>query len=149
MKVLVLYDSQFGNTERLAQAMATALEGSHDVELRKLGVGGLELAGFDLVLVGGPTQGHGPSLPLELALRLASRRSASAVRVATFDTRFRMARIRTGSAAAWGAKKLKRRGARLVVPPESFFVTRTKVPALEPGELERAAVWATTVTAGV
>lgn len=39
MKVLVAYDSKFGNTERLAQVMAENLETSNDVHLSRLGEG--------------------------------------------------------------------------------------------------------------
>ena len=58
----------------------------------------------------------------------------------------------SGSAAARIESRLKRAGARLVVPPESFFMERDVPPQgekrrhemerLEPGEEERAAEWA-------
>ena len=92
-----------------------------------------DLAGVDLLLVGGPTHAHGASAPLKEALRALPRGSLAGMRAATFDTRFRMSRLLTGSAAAAAASLLRRAGARTVAPPESFFVTRVTPPTLEAG----------------
>ncbi len=72
--------------------------------------------------------------------------------MAAFDTRYRMSQFLCGSAAARIANRLKKVGARLVVPPESFFIGRDVPPKgekrrhemerLEPGEEERTAEWA-------
>jgi hypothetical protein len=40
---------------------------------------------------------------------------------------------------------LKRTGAHIVAPPESFFVTREDPPTLIPGEIDRAKTWVRTV----
>jgi len=64
---------------------------------------------------------------------------------AAVDTRLRGSRMLTGSAGSGVARKLRRAGARLIVPAESFFVrsrASSEQPELEPGELERAATWA-------
>ena len=66
-------------------------------------------------------------------------------RVATFDTRFQMPRLLTGSAAASASKVLKHAGAHIVAPPESFFVSREDPPTLIPGEIDRAKTWVRTV----
>src|SRR5690348_14874906 len=69
-----------------------------------------------------------------------------------FLARYRMSQLLTGSAAARIASHLKKAGARLVVPPESFFMERDVPPqgekrrhemeGLEPGEEGRATEWA-------
>jgi hypothetical protein len=74
------------------------------------------------------------------------------VPVAAFDTRYRMSRFLTGSAAERISSRLKKAGAQLVVPPESFFMERDVPPPgekrrhemerLEPGEEERGSEWA-------
>ena len=79
-------------------------------------------------------------------------RSLKGVAAAAFDTRYHMAAFLAGSAAARIARLLKKTGANLVLPPESFFIERDEPPSghkrrheleqLEPGELERAAGWA-------
>ena len=145
MKVLVSYDSKFGNTEKLALAMADALSPANNVRLQRVDDGALDLSAFDLVLIGGPTHAHGASAPLKAALSALPAKSTEGVRVATFDTRFRMTRILTGSAAGVAGKLLKDTGASVIEPSESFFVTRGANVTLEPGEIERAVAWAATL----
>jgi hypothetical protein len=67
--------------------------------------------------------------------------------VATFDTRLRWPRWLAGSAAQDLAHRLRHADARVIVPPESFFVT--KEPLLELGEIERAQQWAVTLSTAV
>jgi flavodoxin len=145
MNVVILCDSKFGNTKRLAESMVAGLRETHDVTLRTADEGLGPVAGVDFVLVGGPTHAHGASRPLKDALSAIPAGSLKAARVATFDTRIQMARILTGSAAASASKVLKRTGAEFVAPPESFFVTRDDPPVLEPGEIDRATSWARAV----
>ena len=138
MNALIVYDSRFGNTERIARAIAEALE------CRSVGVGDVapaDVEGVDLLLVGGPTQVHGVSPALRAFLAGLPAHALQDVPAAAFDTRFPKARALTGSAAAGLARRLGRKGARLVAPPESFFVTDMEGPLVE-GELERAAGWA-------
>jgi flavodoxin len=145
MNVLILCDSKFGNTKRLAESMVAALGDKHDVTLRGAEEGLGPVASVDVLLVGGPTHAHGASQPLKRALADLPAGSLKTARAATFDTRIRMARILTGSAAESASKTLKRAGAAIVVPPESFFVSREDPPTLDPGEIERAKAWAQAV----
>ena len=142
MHVVIVCDSKFGNTAQVARAAQTALAAGNTVDLRSATEGIGDLTGVDLLLVGGPTHAHGASAALKEALRALPRGSLAGMRAATFDTRFRMSRLLTGSAAAAAASLLRRAGARTVAPPESFFVTRGTPPTLETGELERVAAWA-------
>ncbi len=61
--------------------------------------------------------------------------------MAAFDTRFRWPELLSGTAARGIAKRLERKGARLIAEPESFFVEHKDGPLTE-GELGRAASWA-------
>ena len=67
--------------------------------------------------------------------------SCAGLFVAAFDMRYRMPRWKSGSAALAIARKLRRKGASLLLPPESFFVAAREGP-FEDGELEHAASWA-------
>jgi len=145
VRVLVTFDSKFGNTERLARAMAEALKEAHEVTVRRVADGPLVLDGYDLAFVGGPTHGRGLSAPLKTALDLLPAEPVPGLRVALFDTRFRLNRLLTGSAAAAGSRLARNRGLVVCSPGESFFVTKTGEPALEEGELERAVRWAVTL----
>jgi hypothetical protein len=98
-------------------------------------------AGTDLVIVGSPTEGRRMLETVATGVNRLNPGALRGVAAAAFDTRLRGPRWLWGSAAARIADGLKRAGARVVVPPEGFFVDMT--PRLLPGELTRAAEWAT------
>ena len=142
MKALVIYDSKFGNTEQVTQAIADTLGEEGMVQLISVDeADALELEGVDLLVLGGPTQRHGLSPAVRAWLELIPRGVMRGLFVAAFDTRYRMPRWKSGSAALAIARKLRRKGASLLLPAESFFVVGREGP-LEDGELERAARWA-------
>lgn len=64
--------------------------------------------------------------------------------IACFDTRLDEPQWVTGSAAEHMTRKLRKRGASHLFPPQSFLVKGRPGP-LEDGELERAAHWAATL----
>lgn len=150
MQTLIVYDSQFGNTGQIAHVIAERLGSTRLIRADEAGV----LAHFDcdLLIVAGPTQRQKMSPTLRAWFERLPRRVLKDVPAATFDTRYRMSRLVSGSAATRIASQLKRKGARLVVPPESFFMERDVPPRgekrrhemerLEPGEELRAVDWA-------
>jgi flavodoxin I len=150
MNVLIVYDSQFGNTEQIARAIAERLGSARLFRVEEASA--LDFTGCDLLLAGGPTQRQKTSPVMRAWLEGLPHRVLKDVPAATFDTRYRMSRFLTGSAAERIASRLKRAGAQLVVPPESFFMERDVPPEgekrrhemerLEPGEVERAGKWA-------
>jgi hypothetical protein len=101
----------------------------------------LELAGVDLFIVGCPTQGWKPTPTIQSFLEAVSSEELRSLAVACFDTRFRLPRWMTGSAAKVMARTLQEKGVSLLLQPESFFVKGTQGP-LRDGELDRAAAWA-------
>jgi flavodoxin len=152
VKTLIVYDSVFGNTKRIAEAIAEGAGNGGDVTVVSAAEAAAVVAAKpDLLLVGGPTQRHGVSPNLAAFLDRLPRRSLPKVRAATFDTRYRMSAFLTGSAAKRATGSLRRAGCALIAPPESFFVERDIPPkgekrrhegeSLEAGELERAREW--------
>jgi flavodoxin len=152
MKTLVIFDSVFGNTEKIARAIGEALGPQEAVGvLRPNEVSPDDMQGLDLLVVGSPTRGFRPTEALAGLLKRIPARALRGVRVAAFDTRFKADEIdsaglrfvvKTGGYAAKRiASQLKRAGGSLVVPPEGFYVKDTEGP-LKEGELERAAGWA-------
>lgn len=142
MQTLVVYDSKFGNTTKIAQAMADAVKPRSGVRLVALEpLLPQDLSTVDLLIVGGPTQSHGLSPTMRQFTDGLTLQSANGVMAAAFDTRYRMPILFSGSAAKAIARKLRAKGLRLLAN-ESFFVTRSRTPELEPGELTRAADWA-------
>ena len=139
MKVLVVYDSTYGHTEKIAQAIGDAIGGQ---VLRAGEVNPADLKGFDLLIVGSPTHGGHPTPEIYDLLKASP--ALEGVKVAAFDTRTVTIwnRIfRFGYAAPRIARDLERNGGNLLVPPEGFVVLGIQGP-LKDGELERAAGWA-------
>lgn len=145
MKALVVYDSKFGNTERVARVIAERLSAGEPAPmLAAMDATERDLAGIDLLVVGGPTQGHGVSQPLRAFLARTPAESLRGMPAATFDTRLHWPRVLSGSAASGCARRLEKSGARLVAQPESFLVMGSEGPLAE-GELARASDWADTL----
>jgi flavodoxin len=142
MNALVVYDSQYGNTGRIAQAIADTLRTSGEVQAIRLEPGHpVELEGVEMLIVGCPTQGWRPTPAIRSFLKEVSSEELRSLAVACFDTRFRLPRLMTGSAARVMARTLQEKGVSLLAEPESFFLKDTEGP-LRDGELDRAAAWA-------
>jgi len=159
MKVLIIYDSSFGNTEQIAQAMGHALGSQEDVEVLRVGnVKPEQLTGLKLLIVGSPTQGFRPTPAINNLLGRIPMNGLKGVKVAAFDTRISISDIEApilrflarlflfGYAAKPIADRLKKKGGELTIPPEGFYVKGTEGP-LKEGELERAADWAKQIMA--
>jgi flavodoxin len=142
MNSIVIYGSRFGNTQRIAEAIAGVLREHGDVCV----VPAEEAATVvprpgDLLVVGGPTEGHTMTPAVRQCLEAMSERGLRGVTAAAFDTRVGWPRWLSGSAAHPIARRLTRLGAHVICSEGSFIVTREN-PALLPGELERAMAWA-------
>ena len=152
MKVLVTYDSQFGNTKKIAQAIAEGLCSEGAVEARHIGdVQPDELRGLGVLILGSPTQRFRPTEGVNDFLKAMERDALNNTRVAAFDTRLTEKEIeKTGILAflvrifGYAAKPigdhLVKKGGELILPPEGFYVDGIEGPLLE-GELDRARSW--------
>jgi flavodoxin len=142
MKTLVLYDTQFGNTKAIAETIGAQLQTEGSVRVAPIGGFPMQsLAGFDLLIVGGPTQAHGMTDSMRQFLGKVDVTS-SALQAAAFDTRVKGPVLLWGSAAKEIESKLRGAGLRVIVPAASFLVTLAKEPVLHQGEKRRAADWA-------
>lgn len=156
---LVVFESMFGNTKTIAEAVAEGLSSQVPTDLLEVGAASDVLAGdVDLLVVGGPTHAFGMSRPrtredatrqagghvvserngLREWLTLVERRTGS-VAAAAFDTRIDKPRV-PGSAARGAEKRLRKLGFRIAAPSESFYVTGVAGPLVD-GETERAHRW--------
>jgi flavodoxin len=139
MKALVVYDSQYGNTATISQAIGEAI-GSQVVRVGD--VSPLTLKELDLLIVGSPT--HGGWYTPEIKGLLEALPLLEGLKVAAFDTRTVSIWNRLlpfGYAAPRIARKLEGSGGTLLAPPQGFVVLGVEGP-LKGGELERAADWA-------
>lgn len=165
MKAVVAYESMYGNTRQIAEAIAAGLGPLGEVEVSSVNRDdGTAAEGGDLVVVGGPTHVHGlaTSMSRKAAAQAAeeegdvtlepgaadgpglrawlSERSGDGRPAAAFDTRLDRSPMLTGAAARGIAKRLRRRGFDVIADPESFLVEDSEGPLAE-GETERAQAW--------
>ncbi|MFJ4108002.1 flavodoxin family protein [Oerskovia enterophila] len=161
MEAVVIYESIFGNTGAIAQAIADGLAQNLTVRTVQLPSHSPadDVGAADLVVLGGPThafgmsrrstreeaahrQGHGHPVEasglrewLEALTDEAGGRSAC-----VFDTRARSFRYLPGSAAGSASRLMRERGFHLIDEPRSFYVTDMEGP-LAAGEIARAKDW--------
>jgi flavodoxin len=140
MKVLVVFDSMYGNTEKIARAIGGAISG--DVKVVRVDeVNPAELNSLDLLIIGSPTQGGRATQPIQDFIAKLPDTAIKGKKVAAFDTRMTTKLVGLfGYAAGEIGDTLKKKGGQFVLPPEAFFVTGSKGP-LKEVELERAAEW--------
>jgi flavodoxin I len=154
MSALIVYDSIFGNTEKIARAIARAMEPGDEVMLRRVGEANpIEWTTLDLLIVGSPTQGGRPTPAIQEFLRKIPANALKNVQVTAFDTRFsaqeqglglRLLMRILGYAAERMARSLQDKGGHLATPPVGFIVEGKEGP-LQEDELERAANWGSTL----
>jgi flavodoxin len=163
MNAFVVYESMYGNTAAIGEAIATALR-AHGVEVDSGPVTKIDptqTAHADLIVVGGPTHMHGissaatrkqavkdeknsypePTVAPGLREWVKGLATGTGRLAAAFDTRIDKSIVVTGSAAKGIGRRLQRRDYRMVVPPECFLVSNQN--RLLEGEVERAAGWGT------
>ena len=162
MNAVIVFESLFGNTREIAEAVAEGLGSGAQVALTQVADAEASLfADADLLVVGGPTHVHGmvsersrvgavgvagtQGLP-EPDLHGPALRdwfdeipAGNGRRAAAFDTRIGKSKVLTGSAAG-RIVRLLGRAHYDVVGEESFIVEGTAGPLRE-GELDRARAW--------
>ncbi|HVW31347.1 MAG TPA: flavodoxin domain-containing protein [Acidimicrobiia bacterium] len=163
MRAVVVYESMYGHTRVVAEAIGAGLRERCDVAVVPVGQAGADvLDGAELLVVGAPTHVHGLSRPRSRAAAAAAARKPGAafdleegaeesgvrewlaslgtvnVLAAAFDTRSRGPAVFTGRASRGIDRELGRHGAHLVASPESFLMAGTDLGA---GEEARARRW--------
>jgi hypothetical protein len=172
MRAVIIYESMYGNTHLVADAIGAGLRGACEVAVLPVAQADqTALDGADLVVVGGPTHAHGMSRPgtRRSAVTAADKPGSDLtvepdalgpglrewldslghyrVAAAAFDTRMHGPASLTGRASKGVARQLSAHGFRMVAEPESFLVTRQA--ELDPDEADRAREWGAELAAGI
>ena len=172
MRAVVVYESMYGNTHLVADAIGAGLSTVFDVSVVPVAEASpVVLAGADLVVVGGPTHVHGMSRAStrKAAVEAGSKPAGGLtvepdalapglrewfgslgrypVKAAAFDTRVHGPAALTGRASKGVARLLREHGFDVAAEPESFLVT--KQDRLEPQETARAREWGTKLATGI
>lgn len=145
MKSIVVYASRYGNTQRVAEAIADGIRAYASVELMPIENASSLFDGEpDLVVIGCPTEGHTMTPAVKQFFDSLSEEAFKGVAAAAFDTRVDWPRWLSGSAGSGITDRLQKLGAEVVAPKASFLV-EGKEPVLKAGELERALAWGNTL----
>jgi hypothetical protein len=168
MHALIVYESMYGNTRSVAEAIGAGLKGAGaSVTIAHAArVTAVQTAAADVVVVGGPTHAWSMTRPSTRRGAVdAARKSpegnrhieqdadvrglrewiadvsghASVKRFAAFDTRRRVPLGLSGSAARAIDRSLRRLGWPRLQRPTGFYVTKSD--ELEPDQLTRARAW--------
>jgi flavodoxin len=130
-KALVIYDTNFGNTEKIAQALASGLE-EQGITVDCINVKNVQidtLLDYDFLAIGGPTHGFGMSKPIKIFFKQLGTIDLRGKHTFAFDTK-NPPRY-WGSAAKGIEKRLKKLGANIVHSRTSAFVKGLKGPLHE------------------
>ncbi|MBL8924279.1 MAG: hypothetical protein JNJ54_35855 [Myxococcaceae bacterium] len=160
-RALVVFETIFGNTRQIAEAIAAGLAAHFEVTLAEASANPSP-EGMSLIVVGGPIHAFGMSRPTTREnaeaqaekLGIKDVHTGAGVRewlerlppatgqvdAATFDTAVKVGWFVIGSAARGEASLLSARGYTMTGRPQHFFVKDMDGP-LMPGELERARAW--------
>ena len=170
MKAVVVYESMYGNTHQVADAIGRGLSRAGEVVVVPVSEAAPAVVqDADLVVVGGPTHAHGMSRPSTRRAAVDQAKADNAIdpsasgpgvrewlqaipplaaSAAAFDTRAGVAPpLLTGRASKGIAKQLHQHGFGQVAEPESFLVDKDN--HLQPGEEERAVAWGAQLAAAV
>lgn len=141
MNALVLYGSNYGNTQKIAEIIAEELDAQ---AANAVNTNNSELANLDLLIVGSPINGWQPLESVKQFLEKLHPNQLKGIQVATFDTRVKL--FIHGDAMKKFATSLQAAGAVLITDPKAFYVTGPQAnPQLLDGEIEKAKIWAQTI----
>jgi flavodoxin-like protein len=167
MRSLIVYESMYGNTRRVADAIADGCRRAGPaLTVRAADFDPSALAELDLLVLGGPTHAWSMSRPKTRVAAITNpgrgtppveaKLDESGIRellgslgrpgcpVAVFDTRVGGPALVTGRASVAIARRLHRQGIRTLGKPQSFLVNRAS--QLRGGELDRARLWGIELT---
>ncbi|MFA6392261.1 MAG: flavodoxin family protein [Patescibacteria group bacterium] len=145
MKTLIIFDSTFGNTEKIARAIGEGV-GANVVNAKD--AGNTDWNSIDLLIVGSPTLGGRPTKPVQDFLNTILADGLKGKGVASFDTRLEEAVQGFGlklvlKTFKYSAEKIGKilsgKGGNLKATA-GFYVLGKEGP-LKEGEIERAKEW--------
>jgi len=151
VQALVIYDSVFGNTEKIAQSIATGLRTAHETQCLRAGsVSVVQITSVDIIVMGSPTRSFRATPATHSVLDSIPSAALQGKKVAAFDTRLLMTGVKGllfrkiidkgGYAAPIIASEMQSKAGTLSLPAEGFFVKGEEGPLVD-GELERASDW--------
>ncbi|MCK5152844.1 MAG: flavodoxin family protein [Spirochaetales bacterium] len=155
MKIVILFDSYFGNTEKVAESIKEGLETSGELIMHRfIDVSPDILENTDILILGSPTRAFRPTKAAIDFLKSLPSNGLKGIKTAAFDTRMDLRDVESkvlkkmaglfGYAAEPLNKLMVKKGGISVAEPEGFYVKGNEGP-MHNGELERASSWASSI----
>jgi flavodoxin len=135
MKTLVIYDSNFGNSKMIADAIAETVQG-RAISVKEISAEMMEKV--NLLIVGSPINAWQATEKIRQFLNKLPQGSLVGVQAAAFDTRVKI--FISGNAAKKISKSLVEKGAIIISEPKGFYVKGNEGPLLD-GEIDNAKKW--------
>jgi len=155
MKALVIYDSVYGNTEKIAKAIGKEL----GCDFIPVGFASpVSIKGLELLIIGSPTHGGQASQAMQKFLASIPSGSLKRIRVAAFDTWMTkegqdfLTRIAVGifgHASPRILPKLQSLGGKAAAAGSEGFFVKGKEGPLKDGEIDRAQEWAKKIAGAI
>ncbi len=147
MKILVVYDTKHGNTQKIAEEIASALGTEHEVHLKNVAAAApQDVADADVLVLGCPTHAWSPTPKTKHFLKSLRSTPNEGKHAAAFDTK--LSSRFAGSAAKKLEKSLAKLGFRIAVPHFSATVRGMEGP-LNDGQVEKAREFAAAILGGI
>ena len=151
MHILIIFDSFFGNTEKIARIIGESLSSEHSVVVTRIeDAKTADVKTTDLLVIGSPTRAFRPSPKIAGFIRSLTPELLKGKTCAVYDTRIALEDIHSwflgfmvkffGYAAEAMEKTLVKKGAAREIPCGWFYVADSEGP-LKDGETERAVKW--------
>jgi flavodoxin len=151
MKTLIIYDSYFGNTEKIAKEIFDAILEKKDTVITKVDkMDKADIESFDLLIVGSPTRAFKMTKNISGFLKSLDEEKLRNKKIALFDTRMNVEKADSkflkfmakhfGYAVDSMAKKIEKRAKNSILEEKWFYVKDSEGPLLET-ELENAREW--------
>ena len=155
MKIVILFDSYFGNTEKVASYIKDGLDPSGELILNRFNNASQDiLKNADILILGSPTRAFRPTKSAMDFIKNMPSNSLKGIKTASFDTRMDLKDVDSkflrfmaglfGYAAEPLQKMMIKKGSTAAAEPEGFFVKGNEGPMYD-GELERASSWAASI----
>lgn len=152
MKALIVYESYFGNTEKVAKEIYNKISEKIEVKIVNADEVNTEnIENADLLIIGSPTRAFHQTQKITKFLKILNKENLKGKRIAVFDTRADMEKVDSkflkfmvkhfGYAVDSIVKKVKGKSGNTVIMEEWFYVKESEGPLFE-GEIEKAQKWA-------
>lgn len=143
MKVLVVYDSVFGNTKKVAQGIGEAfVTKDHKADCKSVNdLKNYDYTNIEMIIIGSPTRAFKPTKAVVDFIKGIDKEIANKVKFGIFDTRMDVVKVDNkvltfmvkffGYADSTMMKLVKKRGGKIVCQPKGFIVEDSEGPLSE------------------